>query len=317
MVDHGTAIKRSQSGERGTGSTMGAWLIMAVNGALLGACCYLVANIVTQIGAEALEPDPSEAVSARIELAEDGPSAAPSLILDRNLFGAQLTGDVQTAGNESDEPLTATKLPLRLLGTAAATREERSRAAIEDEKTRKHMIVAVGDRLEGHARVRVTRIERTRVILDNAGRPEELALHEDQPRGPRNARSSRKSQQARRKPRPTREESLNARLDALSGKDGQGISRILSSARIVPFYDEGEMRGMKVDAIKADSLFEKIGFQNGDIITEVNGIVIDRIESTNAIFDEFATADAIETAVLRGDKTLTMSATAAELMEQP
>ncbi len=295
---------------------MGAWLIMAVNGALLGASCFLVANIVTQIGAEALEPGPIAPGSARIDLADDDVRVTPSVILERNLFGAQLTGDVQNAGHESDEPLTATKLPLRLLGTAAATREARSRAAIEDEKTRKHMVVAVGDRLEGHSRVRVTRIERTRVILDNAGRPEELALHEDDPR-PVHSRASRKSRQARRKPRPSKEESLNARLDALSGKDGKGISRILSSARIVPYYDEGQMLGMKVDSIKADSLFEKIGFQNGDIITEVNGIVIDRIEATNAIFDEFATADSIDTAIVRGEKTLTLSASAAELLEQP
>jgi len=74
---------------------------------------------------------------------------------------------------------------------------------------------------------------------------------------------------------------------------------------------------MKVDAIKADSMFERIGFQNGDIITEVNGIVIDRLEATSAIFDEFAEADSIETAVRRGNETLSMSADAAELMEQP
>lgn len=296
---------------------MGAWLIMAVNGALLGACCFLVADIITQIGADALEPGPIPPGPTRVELAAEGRvQASPSVILERNLFGARLSGDAQVSQEVGDEPLTATKLPLRLLGTAAATREDRSRAAIEDEKTHKHMVVAIGDRLEGHRRVRVMRIERTRVILDNAGRPEELALHEDMPRQVR-SRTSRKSRQARRKPRPSKEESLNARLDALSGKDGKGISRILSSARIVPYYDEGQMLGMKVDSIKADSLFEKLGFENGDIITEVNGIVIDRIEATNAIFDEFATADSIDTAIVRGEKTLTLSASAAELLEQP
>jgi S1-C subfamily serine protease len=55
--------------------------------------------------------------------------------------------------------------------------------------------------------------------------------------------------------------------------------------------------------------------QNGDIITEVNGIVIDRVDATGDIFEEFAEADTIETAVLRGDEVLTMSATAEDLME--
>jgi type II secretion system protein C len=295
---------------------MGAWLIMAINGALLGACCYLVADVVTQIGSEALEPGPVSASPLRIEQTADNRAAAPSLILERNLFGAQLSGNVQISDDTvSDEPLTATKLPLRLLGTAAANVEERSRAAIEDEKTRKHMIVAVGDRLTGHSRVLVTGIERTRVILDNAGRPEELVLHDgDVERQPTRKRQSR---QARRKPGKDKQESLNARLKALSGDDGKGISRILSSARIVPHYEDGEMQGMKVDAIKANSLFEKIGFQNGDIITEVNGIVIDRLEATSAIFDEFADAETIETTIRRGSEALTMTADAADLMEQP
>ena len=294
---------------------MGAWLIMAVNGALLGACCYLVANVVTQIGSEALEPTPIDSGPYRIEQTVDGRGAAASVILERNLFGAALTGDTLVDNIESDEPLAATKLPLRLLGTAAATREERSRAAIEDEKTRKHMIVAVGDRLVGHSRVRVTGIDRTRVILDNAGRPEELLLHDDDRK--RKPTPKRQSRQARRSPRKDRQKSLNDRLEALSGNDGQGISDILSSARIVPHYEDGKMQGMKVDAIKTGSVFEKIGIQDGDIITEVNGIVIDRLEATSAIFDEFAEADTIVTAVRRGNEALTMSAEAAELLEQP
>ena len=294
---------------------MGAWLIMAVNGALLGASCFLVAGIVTRIGSEALEPSPIDSSPLRIEQTADGRGAAPSMILERNLFGAQLSGDTQVADTRNDVPLTATKLPLRLLGTAAANREERSRAAIEDENTRKHMIVAIGDRLKGHSRVRVIGIERTRVILDNAGRPEELLLDEDGPKlQPIRKRQSRSAQ---RKPRADKRQSLNARLEALSGDGAQNLSRILSSARIVPHYENGQMQGMKVDAIKANSIFEKIGFQNGDIITEVNGIVIDRLEATSAIFDEFAKADSIVTAVRRGDEILTMSADADELLEQP
>jgi type II secretion system protein C len=295
---------------------MGAWLIMALNGALLGGCCFLVANVVTQIGSEALEPGPIDPGPSRVEQTADQRSAAPSVILERNLFGAQLTGDVVVVEEVvSDEPLTATKLPLRLLGTAAATQEERSRAAIEDNKTKKHMVVAVGDRLKGHPRVQVTAIERTRVILDNAGKPEELVLHEGDPKR-QAARSKPAGRQARRRPVRNKQETLNERLKKLSGDDGQGISRLLSSARIVPHYEDGKMTGMKVDAIKTDSVFEKLGFQNGDVITEVNGIVVDRLEATNAIFKEFAEAESIETAIQRGDQALTMSATADELMEK-
>jgi general secretion pathway protein C len=292
---------------------MSAWLIMAVNALLLGASCFVVASVVTQIGSEALEPSPLDPAPVRAEAAPERLAATPSLILDRNLFGATLAGDTLAMDEKRDEPLTETKLPLELLGTAAATREERSRAAIEDKKAKKHIVVAVGDRLEGHDRVRVTGIERTRVILDNAGKPEELSLHEDGAVRPVVQRTP-PARQARRAPRraaPT----LNERLEDLSGGDEDAVASLLSSARIIPHYEDGKMKGMKVSAIKPDSVFERIGMQNGDIITEVNGIVIDRVDATGDIFEEFAEADTIETAVLRGDEVLTMSATAEDLME--
>ncbi len=296
---------------------MGPWLIKALNLGLLLASCFLVADIVTEIGAEALEPDRVQTPAERVERVATAPSAAPSKILERNLFGAQLAGEVQITleDEEQSEPLTATKLPLRLLGTAAASREERSRAAIEDEKTKKHLVVGVGDPLEGHRRVSVKAIERSRVILDNAGRPEELALHEDDPNARPRARPRRNARQARRSPR-AQNASLNDRLKALGGEDGQGISKILSSARIVPHYQDGEMLGMKVDSIKSDSVFERVGLENGDVITEVNGIVIDRLEATSAIFDEFASADEISVSATRGNEAVILSASASEIMEQ-
>ena len=116
--------------------------------------------------------------------------------------------------------------------------------------------------------------------------------------------------------RPEADATLNQRLKTLNGPDGQGISQILSSARIVPQYVEGQMQGMRVDSIKADSLFQKVGLQNGDVITEVNGIVIDRVEATSAIFDEFASAEQIDIAALRGGSAVKLSASAADLLEQ-
>jgi general secretion pathway protein C len=293
---------------------MGSWLIMALNAVLLGSSCFLVANLITQIGAEALEPVPTDTAATRTEAVANASAAAPAAILDRNLFGAQLAGEGQLA-LPSDEPVAATKLPLKLLGTAAASDERRSRAAIQDEKTQKHLVVGVGDTLAGHERVSVRQIERTRVILDNAGRPEELVLREDDPSlaAAGNAVARRG---ARRVAKAPEESTLNQRLKTLTGPDGQGISQILSSARIVPQYFEGQMQGMRVDSIKADSVFQKVGLVNGDVITEVNGIVIDRVEATSAIFDEFATAESIDIAAMRGGSTVKLSASAADLLEQ-
>jgi general secretion pathway protein C len=295
---------------------MGSWAIMALNAALFGGCCFLVANVVTKIAGEAIEPDALGVTpAARQERPQNAQqAAAPSVILDRNLFGAQLAGEAQIA-EETAEPLTKTKLPLRLLGTAAASAESRSRAAIEDEKTRKHMVVAVGDPIAGHKRVSVEAIERTRVILDNAGRPEELLLFEDQAM-PVARPAPRTKRQARRRPAAAADRAKD-RLKKLAGQDGDGIAKLLSQARISPHYENGQVLGMKVDAIKSGSLFESAGLKDGDVITEVNGIVIDRQEATPAVLEELLKAETIEIAADRGGASIQLSADAAGLMEQP
>jgi hypothetical protein len=76
-----------------------------------------------------------------------------------------------------EEDLEATKLPLKLLGTATHSDPSLAWAAVQDLKNRNHLVVRVEDRLLEQARV--VRIERGRIVLENKGRREELALEED------------------------------------------------------------------------------------------------------------------------------------------
>ena len=295
---------------------MGSWAIMALNAVLFGGGCFLVASIVTQIAAQAIEPDVLDSLAPSHAEQSDSQqrAAAPCVILDRNLFGAQLAGDVQVAV-ETQEPLTKTKLPLRLLGTAAASSDSRSRAAIENEKTRKHVVVAVGDLIEGFRQVRVQAIDRTRVILDNQGRPEELLLHADQPKRP--PRTAKRTPRRARRRAAAPETDVRDRLAKLAGGGGDGISKLLSQARISPKLADGEMLGMQIDAIKTGSFFETAGLQNGDIITEVNGVVLDRQEATAVVFEEMLNSDSIEISAERDGIPIRLSADPLDLLEQP
>ncbi len=292
---------------------MGPWVIKGVNLLLVVASCYLAADMVTAVGGEALEPPPVQVEVRRPTDAAATRTVSHATILDRNLFGAKLASDVPVADEIDDaEPLTKTKLPLKLLGTAASNNDKLSRASIENQKSRKSVVVAIGDKLEGLKRVRVKGIERARIILDNAGKLEELALYEDDGKQP--ARNPAPRRQARRRPTEPRD-TLNDRLAKLNGDDGQGISRLLSSARIVPHYaEDGSMLGMKVDAIKDDSLFQKVGLQNGDIITEVNGVVVDRLEATSRIMNELSTAQDLVLAYERNGQILSYQGSPDELM---
>ena len=60
--------------------------------------------------------------------------------------------------------------------------------------------------------------------------------------------------------------------DYVSEQIGPGFSRILNSARLVPESQGGKTIGFKIYGITSGSLFEKIKLENGDVITNVNGI---------------------------------------------
>jgi general secretion pathway protein C len=49
------------------------------------------------------------------------------------------------------------------------------------------------------------------------------------------------------------------------------LKSILSQAVVRPFYASGAQEGFIISDIKPDSLYQKLGLQNGDIISDING----------------------------------------------
>ena len=207
-----------------------------------------------------------------------------------------------------DENLQPTKLQIRLLGTAAAEDPAVARAAIEDKANRKTLVVRVGDRILDKATV--LRIERRRVILAENDARRELSLDDGQP--------GVSSRQARRpSARPKRRTASARKCDAARirrlAEDRFAVPKseveetlrnpanLFSQARILPRYQDGEMVGMQVNAIKGGSLFEEIGLEDGDVITELNGIAIDSPEQSAKLLREFSDAQEFRMVIERKD----------------
>jgi type II secretion system protein C len=274
---------------------MGRLAIRIANVALFVLCAYLTADVVNAVNGEVLIPG----LLPPRPRAEAPTDAAPSdrrswedrrVILDRNLFGAQLAGDALPA-QEPEEDLEKTKLPLRLLGTAAALDPALSSAAIEDLGKRQHEVVRVGDRLSGHGEVQVAAIERRRVVLQNGPRREELSLDEEElakavARRPPPRRAARRQRPTRRL--ANRLQELRERVE---DQGGRNPASLFSEARILPKYENGEMVGIQLNSIKSGSLYEKFGFHDGDVITELNGIRIDNPAASAQILNELSQAE--------------------------
>ena len=280
------------------------------NGALMVLCCYLAAGILAELLASVATPPPlASAASAAPAPAPNRSWEHRQVILGRNLFNVSTLSPAETEPVEED--LAATKLPLRLLGTAAARDETLSWAAVEDLDSRTHEVVRVRDKLKGRAEV--VRIERKRIVLRNGGKLEELALDEEvaaaaKPRGRAAARRptrSPRARQARTQSAADRVKRLAENRFEVDRNDVEDVAdnpaTLFSQARILPKYEEGNMVGVQLNAIKAGSLFEEIGIQNGDVITQFNGIQITSQQDSAQVLRELTQAQQFEVSVRGSD----------------
>jgi type II secretory pathway component PulC len=159
---------------------MGRLGIRIANALLVSLCCFQVAGVVNKISADALVPDLQSASAAPPPVATPQRSwedRAP--ILARNLFGAQIVGTAPEPEPEVDQDLEETALPVELVGTLLSDVPERSKAAIAERGSSEPEWLHEGEKLTQHQRVKVAKIERGRVILQNGGKREELLLSEE------------------------------------------------------------------------------------------------------------------------------------------
>lgn len=295
--------------------------IRIANVALFTLCCFLVASVFNQFSGELLLPaGAAVAMPAPAQVATVRTWEERKAILERNLFDSKLGAPPVEAPPTPVEDLEETKLPLKLLGTAASDDPALSSAAIQDLSSRKHEVVRIGSQLEGHSGVQVAAIERKRVILDNSGRREELVLDEDAAATPTPNRSSRSRSTRRARPTPPQASSptISDRLKEIEATrlGGRSTARLFSEARILPKYEDGQLVGVQLNNIKEGSLYERLGIVDGDTITELNGIQINDAAASAQVLSQFTEAEEF-TIVVRGSDGITRTehVTADELLE--
>ncbi len=168
----------------------------------------------------------------------------------------------------SSEPVRTT-MRLKLLGTLRAGQPEWSLASILDLSAQRSLTVMVGDRLLSST---VLDILRERVIVLNNGRREYVSADTgDTPGLPTTTKVT----------EPVG--AWGAGIKALDANNYEvprsevdrainNLNDIAMQARLVPAFKDGAPEGFKLFSIRPDSLYSKIGIQNGDVITRINGL---------------------------------------------
>lgn len=186
-------------------------------------------------------------------------AAKPSLntyriISDRNLFGSIDQTDKKIQINVDE--LELTKLDLALLGTVSGAGEF-DFAVIEEKKEKKQGLFRKGDAV---AAATIIKIMRSMVVLRVDGRDEILKMDEgDQKSEVRGRRSESRGVKNAIKVK-------KADIDDAFKNMGE----MLAQVRIRPYFSSGKADGFMVSRIKPESIFQKMGMQNGDIIQGVD-----------------------------------------------
>lgn len=211
-----------------------------------------------------------------------------------------------------DSPPVKTSLRVRLLGTLLATAAEWSIASIQDVATQKTQTYMVRDVIQG---AEVLEIERARVIILNNGRREFIDAEAGDGAMPvAYVPPSTKTLGGPPAPAPGGA-ALGSGIRA-TGADEYEVPRaeidktlsnlndVAMQARIVPAFKDGVAQGFKLFSIRPDSIYTKIGIQNGDVIKRINGYDMNSPEKALEIYSKLKEASRIDIEVERNGSTV-------------
>ena len=205
-------------------------------------------------------------------------------------------------GAAEDEELARSPLRAKLLGTTLANISEWSLATLIDLNENKSAVYMVGDKI---LEAQIVAIELRRVIVLNEGRREYIDASE--PGGGGAPKVAVRAQPRKDKGaeldgsgiRATAANTYEVPKDELQ-KALDNMGQLATQARIVPSFKNGESQGFKIFSIKPNSLFTKLGIQNGDIIKRVNGFDINSPDKALELYSKLQSSNRIEIEFERG-----------------
>lgn len=200
-----------------------------------------------------------------------------------------------------------TSLRVKLLGTLVSEGfPEWSVASIQDIVTLKTNTYMIGDRVQG---AEVVEIERLRVIVINNNRREFIDGTPGDGSAPPPIAAPVISARAVDTGAPA-SVALGAGVKQLSDNDYEipraeidktlaNLNDVAMQARIVPAFKDGVAQGFKLFSIRPDSIYSKIGIQNGDVIKRINGFDLNSPEKALEIYSKLKESSRIDIEVER------------------
>jgi general secretion pathway protein C len=233
---------------------------------------------------EVVEPTPPRDASHR-----PGPLESYAVIAARDVFNpAPARDDQLTEG-------------LRLWGVGLYGRD--GRAVIEDLETRRQELYGVGDEVRG---ARVTAISWDRVILERGGVEAtlELAPPGERRRAEPEAATPPETAAGHRIRRTGADAYIVDRRELAGAVDN--MSGLMTQLRAVAEVTDGRPAGFRLFQIKEDSIFRRLGLQDGDVVQRVNGTAMSDPASLLAFFEQLRSEPRVAVDIVRAGSARTL-----------
>jgi len=191
-------------------------------------------------------------------------------IVERDLFHTKNKSAEKKPVPVDIESLKQTNLKLKLWGTVSTDEavSDTARAVIEDTRSKEQSLYKVGDIVQD---AEIIEILRNSVVLDVNGSKEKLSVTEETIAVQAPPMSS-----EREKPVALSRAQID---DAL-----KNVNELMTQAKVKPLFKDGKPDGLIVSTIEPASIFSKMGFRSGDIITSINGQKIESVEDAMAFY---------------------------------
>jgi len=225
-------------------------------------------------------------------------------IAKRNLFQTKTQADIKKENTPpppepvKEEPIKPTELKLKLLGTVAGD-VKNAYAVIMDHKKRQQNLYRVGDPVQTAI---VNEIRRGSVIL-KVGDDKEILTMDDDPNMALSKSDKTRNNIYQAEPQSDGKITL-ARKDLQ--KSMRNINQLMSQIRIRPHFNRGRPDGLSVNNIKRQSIFNKMGLRNGDIIQGVNGKKIKTVDDVMSLYQQLSSVSDVDLEIKRRGKSMNM-----------
>jgi general secretion pathway protein C len=284
-------------------------LLLGAHFALLTIGAYFVADAVNVGIARKLEasirPDAASPNVAASRNPVTSDRAAYRRILEGDLFHPAQRGQpaIPSEPPTAAPVVTPLELPLTLVGTGTAEGAG-SYAVLEDRMTHEQQVYRLHDVVRDGA-VLAT-VERNQAVLRLGSQEQVLMIYSDgtQDVAPPSSPGLRAAPAGVASPAGIRQVQPNQWVldkDEVTAALGN-LPQLLTKARVIPNFADGKPDGFKIFSIAPDSLYAKIGLQNGDVLQQINGVEIKDPENFMRVFQQLKDESRIALDLVRNNR---------------